>query len=199
MRKFVFILLLALFFCVSFVNYKSQKGFAQDTNFRTALTIETIPLLATPITPNDTVAQLRLSFENAQVIDFTPAGFEISPACENNKVISNNKLCVDVKNTDGFKQGEILGNIKVRWGNDTDESSIIMDETNGYVDATETNIKSGLLLKYPITNVDNPTPTFSSNQSILIMFFLFGLLLVIFGVIILNKQLRNKFLNARFK
>ena len=200
MKKLIRFFISLFISCVLLSGIFSLQASAQDSldpnlsNTKTALTTETIPILADPVTPKDTFVQLRLSFTNAEILDFIPSGFTATAACENQKSIFNNKLCVNISNEKGFKKGELLGNIVVKWGNITDEATIMRYDTNAYVSPGDTFYQPGLLFRYPILNVDVPVTNTSSNltnQIPIIILLVFGIILIFLGIFTLKKQFRK--------
>jgi hypothetical protein len=204
MRKNGYSLIFIFLLFVLFISVYPLNSYAIESldpiisNTKTALTTETIPILAEPVTSEDSFVQLRLSFTNVEILDFIPSTFTATAACENKKTIYNNKLCVNISNDKGFKKGELLGKIVVKWGNITDEATIMRDDKNAYVSPSDTFYQSGLLFRYPIQNVDSAiidtNSNASTNQTPIIVLLVLGIISVIAGAIIMNKQLKYNFL-----
>jgi hypothetical protein len=93
--------------------------------------IERIVVLANPGESTDIYGVgLNISITNGQIIDFTPAEFMSIGTCGDGKRVASNKVCVDFATESGFRDGDELGYITVKWGQYNGKSKIEVKQKN---------------------------------------------------------------------
>lgn len=91
--------------------------------------IESIDLVAQPITDTDSVAMIRLYIKNGEVLEFKSAGLMALGTCYDNKLFTPERVCVDVAKITPFTTGEKIGTIKIKW---SINGGIYIEEGHGY-------------------------------------------------------------------
>jgi hypothetical protein len=130
MIKKLFIIICLLFF--------TSTSFASGNNLLVSIgedrlsdNIERITILANPGQGEDIYGiSLNISITNAEIIDFTPAEFMSIGTCGEGKRLASNKVCSDFATESGFRDGDELGYITVKWGKYTGKSKIEIKEKN---------------------------------------------------------------------
>lgn len=152
---------------------------------------ETIDLIANPVTDNNTVMMLRLSFQNAEILNFYPKNIVALPASENQKFIENNQLLVDFAQVEPFKKGDVLGQIVVKWGSNLGNAAIIQNDDNGYYDGETANYVTGNLESHTIVN-DLASESAIASRTIALVFISIGTVLIVTGAVLLISKKKKK-------
>jgi LPXTG-motif cell wall-anchored protein len=177
-------------FLITFRTYvNAVDGTIEKNVSRNANSTEVIDLYANPETDSDTVAMFRLTFENAEILKFSPQGIAL-PACENLDYIYNNQFCADFAQVEPFKKGDFLGTITVRWGDQAQTASIIKNEENGYYNGADISIQTEPFIE---TNIFGAATPKTDNTRVFAAIFLgFGLVLITGGSFVLIKSKKKK-------
>lgn len=158
---------------------------------RTTGFTETIDIVANPVTDNDTVVMLRLSFQNAEILNFYPKDIVALPASESQKFIENNQLFVDFAQVEPFKKGTVLGQMVVKWGDNEGNATIIQNDDNGYYDGDTPNFVTGVLEGHNLIKGAS-TDSVNSSRSVALVFILAGAVLIVVGAVLLTYKKKVK-------
>lgn len=119
-------------------NLKAGSPIALEDSTRYPGTIEEVIIKATPRTENDTVALVRLSFDNATILDVQPLHELTLGTCTDGKLFTAHSICADVSQLEHFKPGDPLLKVRIQWGEEGG-SNITADTGNGYYDGININ------------------------------------------------------------
>jgi hypothetical protein len=159
----------------------------EDSN-RLPGSTEDVIIKASPVTNEDMVAVVRLSFTNAQIIEVEPLQALTFGACEGGSLFTSNSICADIATSEYFHQGDPLLKATIKWGNEG-ESLITAEAENGYYDGFNLNSNmlnmavdiNGIL---PLTGEDTKQPL-ENDQSLSVFLIIAGGFLVVLVILIL--------------
>lgn len=97
-------------------------------------TTEEIDIYAQPLTPEDSVAMIRLYVKNGEVLSFKSAGLMAFGTCIDGKQFVPERVCVDIAKSTPFEVGEKLGTIKIKW---SINGNFYTEEGHGYFNGQE--------------------------------------------------------------
>lgn len=159
----------------------------EDSNRIPGLTEELV-IKAAPVTNQDIVAVVRLSFDNAEVIEVEPLQALTFGACENGALYTSTSICADIATTEYFKQGDPLLKATIKWGS-KGQSLITAGVENGYYDGFNLNNNmlnmavdiNGIL---PLTG-EETKQALENDQSLTVFLLIAGGFLVVLVILIL--------------
>lgn len=149
---------------------------------------EDLIIKAAPATDQDVVAVIRLSFDNAEVLNVEPLQALTFGACTDGALYTSNSICADIATSGFFKQGDPLLKATIKWGKEG-QSLITAAAENGYYDGFNLNTDllnmavdiNGLL---PFTGEDEKQEL-KNDQSLAVFLLVAGGFLVMLVILIL--------------
>lgn len=137
-----------------------------DIGQRQPGSIETIDLVAQPITDKDSVAMIRLYIKNGEVLEFKSTGLMAFGTCYDNKTYTPERVCVDIAKTTPFITGEKLGTIKVKW---SVNGSVNIEEGHGYYNGEEVSFVNKEVSYASIAGLETESKEYFTEGVILII------------------------------
>jgi hypothetical protein len=132
-------------------NINSDKTITLEGNTQGAFpnAESTYIVRANPDQANSTVATVRLDFLNARVIGFKPEQkFIAIGVCQDGKIFTENKLCVDLGNKEGaINANEILGEVLLKFGSETN-FSVVTSLGNGFYNGKNLSLNENLAMNF---------------------------------------------------
>lgn len=126
---------------------------SSSTGNKTSAVEENIEIRVAKATSTDSMAMIKLHFNNVTVLSWTDnSSLMSSPTCAGGVKFLTNDICVDVSNTASlpFVDNILLGTVRVKWGS-LGSATIVKVTGNGYYNGSITTEQLGNAGSYTIT------------------------------------------------
>jgi len=183
MKRLIFIILGFLLFTLPIKAYYLSPA---DGN-QLMGSSRTINIYASPVTPTDMVAMVKINITNATVTSFSQgSGITAAPGtCSGGTQFTTTSVCVDLGKSSPFTNNEKIGSFTVTFANTPSTSVATKITGSGYYNGSVTSPSIGVIGNYSVGTI--PSTPFTPELMPEIILATGGLIVMFFGIYLIQK------------